>query len=289
MFFSSKDKEYSTSGKVVLLTGALGAIGRRLSTRLIDGGAQVALVDICEESEGTSFCDELNGGTARHVAAYLKADLRDIKEIERMIQWADEQFGQVDVLVNNAGIASPNMLYDGETPERILMMLQVNLLAPIEAMRQFAQYVREGEGRQGVVINMASMGGVMPNRGGEVYGAAKAALIHITRASASLAPMIRVAAVAPYYVNTPMVQNNPKLKNNSTVYPSLMLSVDQVCDATIRCIRDTSAAGKIFALIGTWTYAPMWLFDFAALQIKILAGWSLLVLTIYRLFGIRKD
>ncbi|KAJ2802544.1 hypothetical protein H4R20_003236, partial [Coemansia guatemalensis] len=254
-------------------------------------GAQVALVDICAESEGSAFCEELSSSTARHVAVYLRADLRDTKEIERMIQWADEQFGHVDVLVNNAGIASPNMLYDGESAERISMMLQVNLLAPIEAMRQFAQYIREGEesGRRGVVVNMASMGGVMPNRGGEVYGAAKAALIHITRASAALAPLVRVSAVAPYYVNTPMVLNNPKLKNNSTVYPALMLSVDQVCDATIRCIEDTRAAGKIFALIGTWTYAPMWLFDFAALHIKILAAWSLLTLTIYRLLGIARN
>ncbi|KAJ2607324.1 hypothetical protein H4S08_004866 [Coemansia sp. RSA 1365] len=208
-----------------------------------------------------------------------------------MIEWADEQFGKVDVLVNNAGIASPNMLYDGETADRISMMLKVNLLAPIEAMRLFVKYIQNGadNGRTGVVVNMASMGGLMPNRGGEVYGAAKAALIHITRASASLSPMVRVSAIAPYYVNTPMVMNNPKLKNNKTVYPSLMLSVDQVCDATIRCICDSGAGGKIFALIGTWNYAPMWLYGFAALQIKILAVWSLITLSIYRLLGMVKE
>ncbi|KAJ2349580.1 hypothetical protein GGF43_004394 [Coemansia sp. RSA 2618] len=201
-----------------------------------------------------------------------------------MIHWADEHFEAVDILINNAGIASPNMLYEGETFERISMILQVNLQAPIEAIRQFAAYIHSKQ-RQGVVVNVASMGGLVPNRGGEVYGAAKAALIHLTKASSSLAPQIRVSAIAPYYVDTPMVRSNPKLQNNSTVYPSLMLSINSVCGAVIRCIEDTGSAGKIFALIGSWTYVPMWLFDFAAIHIKILAAWSLFCSALCGLFN----
>ncbi|KAJ2319068.1 hypothetical protein H4R23_002075 [Coemansia sp. Cherry 401B] len=279
-----KRPEYRVSGKVVLLTGALGAIGRRLTQTLVESGAQVALVDIAAESDGQAFCDELNSGSGREVAAYCKADLADGKEVERMLQWADGRFGRVDVLVNNAGVASPNMLYEGESFARISAIMDVNLKAPIEAMRLFAAYIGDRQS-QGVVVNVASMGGLMPNRGGEVYGAAKAGLIHLTRASRSLAPQIRVAAIAPYYVDTPMVRSNPKLQNNSTVYPALMLSVDQVCAAVVRCIEDTGSAGKVYALIGSWTYAPMWLFDFAAVHIRLLAAWSLLTTALWRLFG----
>ncbi|KAJ2266223.1 hypothetical protein GGH14_006406, partial [Coemansia sp. RSA 370] len=271
-------------GKVVLLTGALGAIGRQLSIKLIERGAQVAMVDIAAESEGNIFCDELNSGSGRTVAAYLQANLCNANKIAHMLEWADNEFGAVDILINNAGVASPNMLYEGETFDRISMILQVNLQAPIEAARLFVKYVQEKD-TQGVIINMASMGGLMPNRGGEVYGAAKAGLINLTKASKSLAPQIRVSAIAPYYVNTPMVRNNPKLKNNSTVYPDLMLSIDTVCASTIRCIEDTRSAGKTYALIGRCTYATMWLFDFAAIHIKLLAVWSLLAAAIYRLFG----
>ncbi|KAJ2849477.1 hypothetical protein IWW36_002605 [Coemansia brasiliensis] len=288
MLFATNKSQYKVDGKVILLTGALGAIGRQLAQRLAEKGARIALVDIMSDPDGQKFSDELNSGFGNPVSAYLKANLQDPKEIEHMLHWADSRFGKVDVLVNNAGIASPNMLYEGENFERISLILQVNLQAPIEAMRLFAAYITNKQ-MQGVVVNMASMGGMMPNRGGEVYGAAKAGLIHLTKASKSLAPQIRVSAIAPYYVNTPMVRNNPKLQNNNTVYPSLMLSVDQVCQATVRCIEDTNSAGKTYALIGTWTYAPMWLFGFAALHIKLLAAWSLITVAIRRLFGMQKQ
>ncbi|KAJ2175934.1 hypothetical protein GGF45_003762, partial [Coemansia sp. RSA 551] len=60
-----------------------------------------------------------------------------------MLEWADNEFGAVDILINNAGVASPNMLYEGETFDRISMILQVNLQAPIEAARLFVKYVQE--------------------------------------------------------------------------------------------------------------------------------------------------
>ncbi|KAJ1847592.1 hypothetical protein LPJ73_004212 [Coemansia sp. RSA 2703] len=204
-----------------------------------------------------------------------------------MIESTKSEFGHIDVLVNNAGVASPAKLYEDEEFGRIASMLEINLRAPIEATRLFAKYIREDDGRRGVVVNMTSMGGLMPNRGGEVYGALKAALIHLTRASRTLAPVVRVAAIAPYYVRTPMVLSNPKLQNNNTVFPDLMLDIDQVCEATVRCIEDEGSAGQTYALIGRWTYLRMWLFDFAGLHIRLLAGWSLLVVRVLQMLGLK--
>ncbi|KAJ2693996.1 hypothetical protein H4218_005794 [Coemansia sp. IMI 209128] len=288
MLFCSSQPAYDISGKVVVLTGALGAIGRRLAVRLAERGARLALVDVSSsDSDGaTSLCAELNSGSGQRVAAYLMADLRRGTDITRMLEWAAEEYGHAaDILINNAGIASPATLYDDETFERLSAMLDVNLRAPIEATRVFVKHV-QAAGRSGVVVHMASMGGLMPNRGGEVYGAAKAGLIHLTRASRFLAPQIRVCAVAPYYVRTPMVMNNPKLQNNSTVYPALMLEVDQVCDAALRCIGDTRSAGRTYALIGGWTYARMWLYDVTTLHITLLAGLALLAAMARRMIGL---
>ncbi|KAJ2561147.1 hypothetical protein GGH95_004768 [Coemansia sp. RSA 1836] len=288
MFSWSSSPAYDISGKVVVLTGALGAIGRRLAVRLAERGARLALVDVCSSnSDGAvDLCSELNSGAGQRVAVYLAADLRRGSDIARMLEWAAEEYGHAaDVLINNAGIASPATLYDDETFERLSAMLDVNLRAPIEATRVFVKQV-QAAGRSGVVVHMASMGGLMPNRGGEVYGAAKAALIHLTRASRALAPQIRVCAVAPYYVRTPMVLDNPKLQNNPTVYPALMLDVDQVCDATLRCIADPGSAGRTYALIGCWAYARMWLYDFAAAHVTLLAGLALFVAMVRRILGL---
>ncbi|KAJ2004777.1 hypothetical protein GGI04_001632 [Coemansia thaxteri] len=280
------EKKYDVGGKVVLLTGALGAIGRRLALCLAERGARLALVDVVgnDNSTASSLCSELNSGSGQRVAAYFAADLRRGSDIARMIDWAAEEFGHIDVLINNAGVASPATLYDDETFERMAMMLEVNLRAPIEATRLFVKHARE-TGRAGVVLHMASLGGLVPNRGGEVYGAAKAGLVHLTRASRFLAPQIRVCAVAPYYVRTPMVLDNPKLRDNPTVYPELMLEADQVCAAAVRCIEDSGSAGHTYALIGSWTYSRMWLYDVAAAHVKLLAAWALLMAMARRVLG----
>ncbi|KAJ2776298.1 hypothetical protein GGI15_004885 [Coemansia interrupta] len=286
--FWSKQSGYSVEGKVVILTGALGAIGRGLALRLVEKGASVALVDIGDEATGATFCSEINQRHGEAHVHYLKIDLRKEKDIIAMFERTEIVFGRIDVLINNAGVASPAKLYEDEEFDRIAGMLEINLRAPIETTRQFVNYIRENDSRRGVVVNMASMGGLLPNRGGEVYGALKAALIHLTRASKSLAPTVRVAAVAPYYVTTPMVLGNPKLQNgNKTVFPELMLDIDQVCRATVRCIEDEGSAGQTFALIGGWTYLRMWLFDFAGLHIRLLAGWSLLVARLLAMLGLK--
>ncbi|KAJ2162810.1 hypothetical protein GGF46_000374 [Coemansia sp. RSA 552] len=253
-----------------------------LAQKLVASGARVALVDILPPSHGLEFCAELDG--EGHASAYVQIDLSKGTDITKMYNWAIEHFGAIDVLINNAALASPEKLFEGETFDRISMLLDVNLRAPIETQRQFVHYLKS-QNRRGVVINMASMGGLVPNPGGEVYGAAKAGIIHLTKASRPLAPQIRVSAIAPYYVDTPMVKNNPKLQGLS--YPALTLSVDQVCDSIIRCIKDTRAAGNTYALIGTWGYMRMWLHDLTALHIKILAVWSLAFATICQLFSRR--
>ncbi|KAJ1823196.1 hypothetical protein LPJ75_000046 [Coemansia sp. RSA 2598] len=286
MWLFGQSRRYSVDGKVVLLTGALGAIGKALTAMLIEKGAKVAMVDICDDGKGQEVSNQINQKFSQPVAKYLQADLQKKESLERIVEWSIEQFGHLDILINNAGIASPAMLYENEVFDRIAAILDINLRAPIEITRIFVKYIRENK-RHGVVVNMASLGGIMPNRGGEVYGAVKAALVHLTRASRSLAPDVRVCAVAPYYVKTPMVLDNPKLKNNSTVFPELMLNIDQVCRATVRCAEDTGSAGNTYALIGRWTYLRMRLFDFAALHIKLAAAWSLLVCFILKALRIK--
>ncbi|KAJ2621416.1 hypothetical protein GGI26_004098 [Coemansia sp. RSA 1358] len=247
---------------------------------------RVVLADIQQKGKGDAYANELNNGYKEPVAVYIKTDLSRKEDISLMFEQADRVFSQIDILINNAAIASPHTLYESESYDNISSMLSVNLLAPIETMRLFAEYINNHKDKpKGVVVNVASMGGLVPNRGGEVYGAAKAAIIHLTKASKFLMPQIRVSAIAPYYVKSPMVLNNPKLQNNKTVYPQLMLSIDQVCRTIERCIEDERGAGKVFATIGSWGYAHIRQFELVWIQVALLSMWALFTASIRSVFS----
>ncbi|KAJ2695480.1 hypothetical protein GGH99_000126 [Coemansia sp. RSA 1285] len=303
---SSDNNAFSIAGKVAIVTGALGAIGKGLAVRLVQRGASVMLVDIQHADTGAKFVQEINDSVGSNQrAAYLQVDLRTKEGIAQMFEETVRQFGCVDILINNAGVASPNTLFGGnETFDNISTILAVNLQAPIEATRLLAKCVQErhnsnsnsnsnnGVKKQAkvnsapatmaVVVNVASMAGLAPTAGAEVYGAAKAGLLHLTKSSASLAPLVRVSAVAPYFVRTPMVLDNPKHKNNKTIVPALMLSVDQVCGAVEKCIVDPQSAGKVHALMGTAASTRVWLFELAWIQVMVLAVWALVLSLIRR-------
>ncbi|KAJ2892338.1 hypothetical protein IWW38_003257, partial [Coemansia aciculifera] len=91
MFFWNSQPAYDISGKVVVLTGALGAIGRRLAVRLAERGARLVLVDVSgKDSDGaTSLCAELNDR-----AVYFSADLRCRSNIAQMLAFAAEEYGR---------------------------------------------------------------------------------------------------------------------------------------------------------------------------------------------------
>ncbi|KAJ1792865.1 hypothetical protein LPJ59_004789 [Coemansia sp. RSA 2399] len=291
MFCWKRRDMYSISDKVAIVTGALGAIGKGLVERLIQRGARVMLVDIQDVDVGDTHAQAINSASGTQVAAYVNVDLRTEEGIKQMFAQTIQTFGRIDILVNNAGLASPTGLYSGsETFDRICNIVTLNLHAPIEATRLFAEHIRSRNQDnpsmpcQGVVVNVASMAGLMPTKDAEVYGAAKAGLLHLTKSSVSLAPMVRVCAVAPYFVHTPMVLDNPKHKNNKTIVPSLMLSVNQVCGTIERCIEDVGSAGNVYTMMGCVTYRRVWLFEIAWIQVMALAVWAMLLLPFKRLF-----
>ncbi|KAJ2628652.1 hypothetical protein IW137_005356, partial [Coemansia sp. RSA 1287] len=200
MFFSANP--YSIQGKVALVTGALGAIGQATSLKLASLGASLVLVDIRPEGESEKLCEQINqlDGVS---AIYVNADVRKSADIERMFAEGARRFFQINILVNIAGIALYKGYFTNEDKETIDAGLDINLRAPMELTRLFVKELKS-YGREGVVINLTSFAGVVPREHFEVYGTTKAALIYFTKACQYLAPQIRVAAVAPFFVNSPM-------------------------------------------------------------------------------------
>lgn len=143
------------------------------------------------------------------LAAYVQADLALDADRVRLVQQALAQWGRLDVIVNNAGISGviPHSDLQAATPDVWHALHEVNVIAPfrIVAHAEAALRASAASGVPACVINVSSHAGVRPKGASIPYAATKAALNHVTRLLAvSLAPDIRVNAVAPGLVDTPL-------------------------------------------------------------------------------------
>jgi NAD(P)-dependent dehydrogenase (short-subunit alcohol dehydrogenase family) len=142
-------------------------------------------------------------------AAYIQADLAQDPDRIGLVRKAAALWGRLDVLVNNAGISRviPHADLAAATPAIWHELHEVNVVAPFRLVVEAEPFLREASrrGRPGCVINISSHAGVRPKGASIPYAATKAALNHVTRLLAvSLAPDIRVNAVAPGLVDTPL-------------------------------------------------------------------------------------
>ncbi|MDO9023034.1 SDR family oxidoreductase [Zwartia sp.] len=200
------DVSMNVSARVALVTGSTSGIGAAVARRLSNDGFAVILHSRNSVEEGQALVRELG------LAAYVQADLAKEADRERLIREAIAQWGRLDVLVNNAGISGviPHADLLAATPDVWHELHEVNVVAPFRLVAYAESALREAgaRGKPGCIVNVSSHAGVRPKGASIPYAATKAALNHVTRLLAlSLAPHIRVNAVAPGLVNTPMTAN----------------------------------------------------------------------------------
>jgi NAD(P)-dependent dehydrogenase (short-subunit alcohol dehydrogenase family) len=184
------------NGKRVLVTGGASGIGRATAVRFLEEGARVCVLD--RDREGRErLARELPA-----ISGALDADVRDLDQVRRAFGEAVRLMGGVDVLINNAGISVRHAFLD-ITPEEWDRVLAVNLTGVFYVAQTAARHM-VGHGG-GVILMTASTNGIVGHPHYADYNASKAGVISLTRSMAlELAPRIRVNAVAPGYVLTPM-------------------------------------------------------------------------------------
>lgn len=179
------DGSFSIEGKVAVITGAFHGLGEVFARRFAAHGANVVLGDI---RDCTELANELGGFAAR-------CDVTDDEQVGALMQAAVDEFGRLDVVINNAGVES----WEGNITELDVdgwrRDLDINLLGVALGIKHAAPRMTSG----GSIINIASLFGQMNIPTLSSYGASKAAVIHLTKTAAvELGPKgIRVNAVCP--------------------------------------------------------------------------------------------
>jgi NAD(P)-dependent dehydrogenase (short-subunit alcohol dehydrogenase family) len=207
--------QFSLDGETAIVTGSSRGIGRALAEALAEAGANVCIVSR-DERDGERAADEIAAETGVETLA-VPADVTDESSVEAMVEATLDEFGSIDVLVNNAGIArtAPAHEMSLETWNEVL---QTNLTGVFLCTKHAGGTMVDGDG--GTVINMASMSAFVANYPQEevVYHASKGGVVSFTRQLASEWAQygVRANAMAPGYIRTEMIDellaDNPDME-----------------------------------------------------------------------------
>ena len=234
-------------GKVALVTGAGSGIGRASALRLAKEGASIVVVDI-DVDAGHSTAHQLEATGTK--VAFCRADVTNEADVRNMIAFAEQTFGGLDILHNNAGIITSVPRWPDTEPPAWMRMLDINLKGVILGTQLALPAMRKRGG--GAIVNTASLAGIgygfPPN---PVYAASKGGVVLFT---ASMAPWkdeanIRVNCVCPGVVDTPMLRGAEEDDaTQSTLRQRLaslaVLQPEEIADAVVELIRDDSLAGR---------------------------------------------
>jgi NAD(P)-dependent dehydrogenase (short-subunit alcohol dehydrogenase family) len=192
------------SGDTAVVTGASSGNGRAIARTFAENGADVVVADIQEEPRlGGTPTHELIPEETASQAAFVNCDVSSNEDLRAAIDQADE-FGGIDVMVNNAGIFAHNEDLFGVDEDEYRTMMDINAKGPYFGSQYAAEKMQESGG--GNIINLSSINGDVGTRSNVVYCASKGAVRVMTYALAdALGPDIRVNAIHPGMIETAQI------------------------------------------------------------------------------------
>ena len=224
------------SGKVAVVTGGSRGIGRAVALKLAECGADVAVIYSGNSEAATQTCSEI----ATKAISY-KCDVADYYMCAETIKQITEDFGGIDILVNNAGITCDKLIMQ-MSEQDFDRVVNVNLKGAFNMIRHTVRgFVRKKNGK---IINITSVSGMMGNAGQANYSSAKAGLIGLTKTTARelAGKNINVNAVAPGFIETDMTAALGELldKAKDSIPLKRLGTADDIANAVLFLASDLS-------------------------------------------------
>jgi NAD(P)-dependent dehydrogenase (short-subunit alcohol dehydrogenase family) len=184
------------AGKVAIVTGGAGGIGRATAGLLVAEGARVVVGDV-DDDHGEELAGQLG-----EAAIFQHVDVSDIDQVQALVDRAVETFDGLDIMFNNAGIGTGMTRFLHDDFEDFTRVMNVNLFGVIAGAQRAARYMKDHGG--GSIVNNASIAAINPGAGMIAYRSSKAAIAHATKCMAiDLAPYgIRVNCLTPAHIRT---------------------------------------------------------------------------------------
>jgi NAD(P)-dependent dehydrogenase (short-subunit alcohol dehydrogenase family) len=197
-------------GRIAIVTGGAGGLGRGIAERFVAEGARVVIADLNADA-GKELAESLGPAAVFHAT-----DVSDPEEVRGLVEFSLQSFGGLHVMVNNAGVSGTmhRSFLDDDLAD-FSKVMGVNLLGVLAGTTHAARHMatavgRDGEVGGGSIINVSSIGGVTAGRSMITYRASKAAVIHASKSAAiALAEYnIRVNCIAPGHIVTPLLASS---------------------------------------------------------------------------------
>lgn len=189
------------SGKTALITGGSRGIGEAIVMKYAEAGADVAFTYVSSEEKAIAVAEAAASNGVKVIA--YKSDASDYTQAEQLIQDVVNEFGKIDILINNAGITKDTLMLR-MTEEMWDQVIDVNLKSVFNLTKHVLKPMMKQ--RSGSIINMSSVVGVFGNAGQANYAASKAGILGFTKSMAKEVGSrnIRCNAVAPGFIETDM-------------------------------------------------------------------------------------
>ena len=227
--------------KVVFITGGASGLGRAAAIAAAQEGARVVIADLPTSDHAAALAEVRATGAE---AVFIPLDVTNSANIQQAIATTVAQFGRLDLALNNAGIGEGFFSFLETSEESFQRIINVNLTGVFTCMKyELAQFMQQGGG---VIVNMSSLAGLKGAPGLSAYVASKHGVLGLTRVAALefARRNVRVNALCPYYIDTPLIKDAPEEIRQQMVSASPMKRLgraEEVAKAFIYLASDDSS------------------------------------------------